>query len=271
MESGIYCIERIETGQQYIGKAKNLNQRMWSKHRGCKYVLHALEKYRKDEFIRYIVEYCEPTDLVYWEQYYIKKWNTKVPNGYNLTDGGEGTLGYNHTDEAKELMRKAKTGKYDGKNNPNYENHALAGENNPNYGKPMKDSTKKLLSDANKGRLHTDEEKRLMSKNHWNNSGENHPLWGTHPSLEVLKLFSKQRSGKNNPRFGTKLFGTTSLFFGIFKITRKKRGYISWRAMVGTKNLGEYKTEMEAVLVRDKYIRENNSSYPLNFTEEDKQ
>jgi hypothetical protein len=27
------------------------------------------------------------------EKYYIKKYNTKAPNGYNLTDGGDGIFG----------------------------------------------------------------------------------------------------------------------------------------------------------------------------------
>ena len=66
----------------------------------------------------------------------------------NLTDGGEGTIGYKHTDEAKEKNRLASTGK----NNPWYKkerpDHSLkmqvdknpcfgrVGDKNPAFGKP---------------------------------------------------------------------------------------------------------------------------------------
>jgi group I intron endonuclease len=102
-EAGIYCIENVENGKMYIGKGKNVNKRMWQAHEGCVLLEKAIKKYG-DAIIRYVIEYCEPTnnELDYWEQYYIKEWNTKVPNGYNLTDGGGGVLGQIVSDETRQ-------------------------------------------------------------------------------------------------------------------------------------------------------------------------
>lgn len=36
------------------------------------------------------------------EKFYIKEYNTKAPNGYNLTDGGEGSLGYHPSKETNQ-------------------------------------------------------------------------------------------------------------------------------------------------------------------------
>jgi hypothetical protein len=46
------------------------------------------------------------------EPYYIAKYQTRNRSrGYNLTNGGEGGHGYQHTDETKALLREIKTGK----------------------------------------------------------------------------------------------------------------------------------------------------------------
>lgn len=45
------------------------------------------------------------------EKEYIERYNSRFPNGYNLTDGGEGIEGFRHTDAAKEKIRKAHLGR----------------------------------------------------------------------------------------------------------------------------------------------------------------
>jgi hypothetical protein len=53
-----------------------------------------------------LVEQVESAERVYeLEQYYIKQYDTKVPNGYNLTDGGDGISGLKHNDETKEKIK----------------------------------------------------------------------------------------------------------------------------------------------------------------------
>ena len=63
------------------------------------------------------------------EYHYIKQYNTKNPNGYNLTDGyDKTTYGYKLTKEQKQYLSKINSGK----NNPNYGNgDKIRGDKNP--------------------------------------------------------------------------------------------------------------------------------------------
>ena len=89
MASGIYCIENVENGAQYIGKSKNLEKRMWQTHYDCEYVERAIKKYG-DAIIRYVVQYCEPIkdELNYWGKFYINGWNTNLLMATILLMGG---------------------------------------------------------------------------------------------------------------------------------------------------------------------------------------
>jgi len=151
MTSGIYCIENVENGKQYIGKSKNLEKRMWDNHRDCLIVERAIKKYG-DAIIRYVVEYCEPKKdiLSYWEKYYIKEWDTKEPNGYNLTDGGDG----GGTNPSEESRRRA--------------SESRMGNKNPNYGVEKTDDIKKRIGDSQRG------EKSI----HYKQYGKENPMFG---------------------------------------------------------------------------------------------
>lgn len=45
------------------------------------------------------------------EKAYIKQYACKFPNGYNLTDGGEGVWGHSHTEETKNKISRANAGR----------------------------------------------------------------------------------------------------------------------------------------------------------------
>lgn len=110
--SGIYCFENKKYGTKYIGKAINLHSRI-SNHLSqlrlgkdeCLYLQNAWSKHGEDSFIFYILEECERKLIANREIFYIKKLKTKRPFGYNLTDGGDGSIGYKHTKEALEKMK----------------------------------------------------------------------------------------------------------------------------------------------------------------------
>lgn len=61
-----------------------------------------LESRNENDFTFEIVEYCDKEFLDEREQFYIKKFNTLYPNGYNKTKGGnswphvKGEEHYNH-------------------------------------------------------------------------------------------------------------------------------------------------------------------------------
>jgi len=159
MTTGIYCIENTINGKKYIGKGRNVEKRMADPHAECPYLRNALEKYGSPLFKRYLVETCSSEELTDREKYYIKQWGTKVPNGYNLTDGGEGILGYSHGEETKEKVSIALRGK------PKSEEHRKK-LSEANKGKPKSEEQKKKQSESTRGRVGkplSDEAKKKLS------------------------------------------------------------------------------------------------------------
>lgn len=70
----------------------------------------AINKYGWDAFSVDVVAECSSfnledmkSDLDKLETYYIQLYDAKV-SGYNMTDGGEGTVGIKHTDDWKKMM-----------------------------------------------------------------------------------------------------------------------------------------------------------------------
>lgn len=176
----IYKITNLINGKQYIGQTSKYRiSDRWSQHKhsaryGKKnYLYNAMRKYGEDNFEFKVIIHNIPVDkLNFYEQLWINKLNTKSPNGYNLTDGGEGTRGMipwnkgiprseetinkikqHYTEEVIEEMRRRVSGKNNpmygrtGKNSPTYGNGRF-GEDNPFYGKHHSEETKAILSDA---------------------------------------------------------------------------------------------------------------------------
>lgn len=105
--------------------------------------------------------------------------------GYNMTDGGDGVIGYHHTDEWKKQH-----------------SEAMSGENNPGYGKTIKE---RLGDDGY--------EAWLKKQRKLNRSGANNPMYGVSPQERMDEETFRQwvekiriaMSGKNNPNYGNKM------------------------------------------------------------------
>jgi group I intron endonuclease len=103
----VYVITNKVNGKQYVGLDTSCDpeNHRWKCHinaaaRGrSKYPLHrAIRKYGVKNFTAEIIQHCcTLKTLNAAERWWIKKLGTKTPNGYNLTDGGEGILGFVHT------------------------------------------------------------------------------------------------------------------------------------------------------------------------------
>ena len=118
----IYKATNNITGESYIGyTTKGLEGREGrkSRHKGSAdredgfYFQRAIKKYGWNNFRWFLLE-SNITDFTLLKQleiYWIKEFDTKYPNGYNLTNGGDGTLGFHHTKESKRKMSEAKKGK----------------------------------------------------------------------------------------------------------------------------------------------------------------
>jgi group I intron endonuclease len=118
----IYVITNLINGKEYVGITTRIKRR-WSEHKkGDKSspILHnAIKKYGQENFT-----FTHIADAFDWEyaqtieRLLIVERNTKNPNGYNMTDGGEGTLGFPApnkgrpmSEESKEKLRQSHLGK----------------------------------------------------------------------------------------------------------------------------------------------------------------
>lgn len=194
----IYMIKNTINGKLYIGKTNNINKR-WKSHENDyknkvgRPIYRAMNKYGFDKFELSIIETIRGTDkktlnesLCELEKTYIKDMNTKVPNGYNLTDGGEGLSGMKLSTQHKEGIRNSLSGKrktaLHRKNLS--ESRILKKIPSPNKGKTLSEETKKKISNVKKNQY----------------KGENNPFYGKNHSEETIKIISeKNREYSNRP------------------------------------------------------------------------
>lgn len=110
---GIYSITNLINQKKYIGQSRNIENR-WKEHRNSinksdKYhypLYRAIRKYGIENFSFQIIEQCKLEELDKREQYYIDKFNTIVPNGYNQTLGGTTTVPQKlDQQKAKEIIK----------------------------------------------------------------------------------------------------------------------------------------------------------------------
>lgn len=120
----IYRILNKITQKCYIGESKCLNvNRRWNQHKKtiennkgyCPVLRDAVIKYGIENFIFTVIVVCFDDDRFKYEKEYIQKYNSVVPNGYNVTNGGEGGGGFQgkkHSEEVKNKIKNTLKQKY---------------------------------------------------------------------------------------------------------------------------------------------------------------
>jgi|ADurb_Leu_03_Slu_FD_contig_31_523001_length_2546_multi_4_in_0_out_0_2 group I intron endonuclease len=93
----IYKTTNLINGKIYIGQDSHNNK----KYIGSGiYLLNAIKKYGKENFIKEILCECfSKEELDEREKYYIKFYNSKIPSGYNISNGGEASWNIGLTKE----------------------------------------------------------------------------------------------------------------------------------------------------------------------------
>ena len=133
----LYTIENQINGKWYIGISSQVARR-WIEHKsghGSKLVYQAIKKYGLDSLkFDILCEGCKE-NIKKLEIAMIEKYNSMAPNGYNLTAGGEGSVGYTHSEETRRKMRESRTGKRNGM-----------------YGKKHSKETRRKIASKAKGR-----------------------------------------------------------------------------------------------------------------------
>lgn len=111
----IYKFENKINGKVYIGKTKNIKERIYqhnhvTKNKNTKFG-NAIRKYGIDMFnfdilITIHSNSSEHLNIILncLEKYFIKRYNS-FNNGYNCTLGGDGTINFKHSEETKNKLR----------------------------------------------------------------------------------------------------------------------------------------------------------------------
>lgn len=114
-KSGIYRWTNLINGKSYVGSSVNLSRRFRSYFNGnylifssakTMLISKALLKYGYINFRLEILEYCDKSDLLAREQYFL---NNLLPE-YNILKSVGSLRGYIHSEEAKLKMRLSKIG-----------------------------------------------------------------------------------------------------------------------------------------------------------------
>lgn len=112
-KSGIYCWLNLVNGTFYIGSAKNLHNRLsryyrfsYHQRNAQTYIVRSLLAHGFSNFEIWLVEYCDPADLLKREQFYLDLLRPRLNNA--KTAGN--TLGVRHTEEAKIKISKNRLG-----------------------------------------------------------------------------------------------------------------------------------------------------------------
>lgn len=146
----IYKIENKINGKIYIGQTTvGLQERIKGHKYSNYYVGRAIKEYGIENFAIDVVEECKTLDeLNEREMFWIAYYNCKVPNGYNLTDGGEGTPGRPTSAETRAKISKSLTGKH-------HSEESRQNMSKASKGHPKSIEMRKKLSATNKGKKPT--------------------------------------------------------------------------------------------------------------------
>lgn len=183
--SYIYKVTNIVNGKAYIGQSvdpiKRINQHIRYSGSGSYLVHYAVEKYGVENFLFEVIKSEVPIEQINEiEIQCIKEHNCKSPLGYNLTDGGEGTIGVSDetrmklsragkgrilSEETKQKMSIAQKLSYTDERKEKMRNIALSRiekirEESRN--RVWKDESRKKVSDARKGKPLSEEHKEKL-------------------------------------------------------------------------------------------------------------
>ena len=206
----IYLITDTTNNMKYVGQHHyNKEGELDPNYHGSGIIISRIYKERPETLKEEYIKTCySDSEMNNDEKYFIKLYKTLYPNGYNLSEGGDGVL---PSEETRRKMSKSHKGKIPpNKGIPMSEeqkkklSESLKGRNVWNKGIPMSEEQKKKLSEShkgqippNKGKHHTEESKKKMSESLKGLfSGEKHPMFGKHHTEESKKKISEKQKGK---------------------------------------------------------------------------
>jgi group I intron endonuclease len=164
----------------------------------------ALKKHKHSNFSLEIIEYCEPSDKIAREQFYLDLFKPE----YNILRVAGSSAGYKHSEETKLVISLKNKGK----------NHPLFGKKHSEEtkinmsekkkGKPCSEETKTKISVALKGKPHSEERKVKMSE-------------ATGTAIEIFDKETNVITSFSSGRRAAKALGCSDWVIRTYKGTKK--------------------------------------------------
>ena len=196
MKTGIiYRIYNLQNGKSYIGQTTTFDVRIAAHFRGTdnSLVCRAIEKYGKENFKVEILEDNIPENLLSkLEILHIRFFNCKAPNGYNLTDGGEGMRGFVPSSETLRKMSEASKRRPIWNKGKKLSSETRQRMSESRTDKPCPPETRRKISEAQIGKYVSPESRRKMSE----------AQKGSKASPETRRKMSETRKGRPSPMKG---------------------------------------------------------------------
>ncbi len=188
----IYRVTNTVNGKVYIGKTVTTLGRRWTYHKyqakvggGCPHFGAAIRKYGPQGFMVEPLHTADTAeDLSRLEIQEIATHHSNDPSqGYNLTAGGEGLVGFHHSEKTKAVMRR----KHRGVNHPMFGRHHTA--------EARQAISEHTMGERNHffGKKHS-----ALSRLRMGHKGEQHPNFGKHLAEDVR---DKIRNSNSRPYF----------------------------------------------------------------------
>ena len=158
----IYIGQDSKNNSNYLGSGKLLKE--------------AIKEFGKENFKKEILEYCNSqVELNNQERFWVKELNSKTPNGYNITSGGQGTLNWMPSKETLEKQNIARKKRFE----------------DPKEREKLSKAQKKRFENLNeRNKISKGQKKRFKNKT-------NHPMYNKHHSEKS----NKKNSLSNKNRF----------------------------------------------------------------------
>lgn len=190
----IYKITNNKNNKIYIGQTiKQRPTDRYSQHRylathpqqekGMSYLHKAMNKYGLENFSFEVIEQIDNSQLNTKQQYWIQYYDSMIPNGYNMTEGGEGTQGYSRQQSIEERLKRQQS------NKKYYAEH-------PEVKQQIGKRTKKLWENTQYRQKVTEGVHKFYNQHPDIFKGQNNPFYGKHhteQSLQKIKEAAKKR------------------------------------------------------------------------------
>ena len=226
MNGFVYIYINKINNKKYIGITNDVERR-YKEHltHNNQLIDKKIKEYGIENFIFKILFEGEYEECKEKEKFYIKEYKTLAKEyGYNIVEGGDGCVGFNHSEETKQKISESMKKRFENKeNHPNYRRKMSEKQKESlreyHTGMTMSDETKQKISDKLKNRIFSDEHKRKISESM---KGENNPNYGKPICQGISKNYAR---GEKHHTYEKQFFIAIKLnnpsIFKVYKTTNE--------------------------------------------------